>query len=175
MSVNISYVKDPKGYLKLWRIMNHEKCKDYARNWRRNHIEQARGLDRKHREKIISKWRGTTTNNGLKSSIWKRAEQLTSDILRREGFEDILHFSKMGLHGHIDFFAKHDGICAIEVTTGTDKPINRYAKELVNYLGLQQYVLFIKPDLSGYVLKRIPPSIRRPKLTLNEVEHPTQL
>jgi hypothetical protein len=44
-------------------------------------------------------------------------------------------------------------ICAIQVTTATRQPTFFKRLRLANVLGLEYYVLFIRPDLKGYVVK----------------------
>jgi hypothetical protein len=177
MSQEINYTQDPKGYMKLWRSKN----KQYAKSWRAHHLERVRAINRKHYERKNSKWRGNIVNNGLKSSMWKEAERLAPYILKQQGFENIFHLS---FHRHFDFLAKLDGVVyAFEVTTATQKRLNYQAKELAHYLGIPYYVLFIKPDMSGYRLKQVPLSVKKRmykdqigivnvKLTLSEVDNP---
>lgn len=171
----ISYAQDPKGYLKLWRSRHRKKCTDYAKNWRIRNLAHARELECKHRKKRISKWRGAIVNNGLRSSVWKEAELLTPAILKQEGFEDIFYFSQYS-HGHVDFLAKHNGIiCAFETTTSDMKPLSSSGRALTGYLGIKYYVLFIKPDLSGFQLKQVPLSAKTVKLSMQELSNPIPL
>jgi len=176
MSREISYAQDPKGYMRWWRSKHRKDCADYAKNWRIHNPTICRELDRKHREKRTSKWRGNIVNNGLKSSIWKEAEQLAPDILRQEGFEDIFHFSRDCIHGHVDFLAKRNGIVyAFETTTSDMKRLNSSGRTLTRYLDIKYYVLFIKPDLSGFQLKQVPLSVTVVKLTMKEISNPTSI
>lgn len=139
LKYNTKYLAKHKDDPQFWdrRRKNYQKCKKIR----------------------FGLWRGdiVTVNN---KHCWKMAQyDLAPKILAMEGFSDIFSFPQTlrvfkhaRVHtGHFDLLAKRDGkIYAFEVTIGDKKRLNHIAITLAQYLELKYFVLFVKPDLSGY-------------------------
>jgi hypothetical protein len=166
----IKYSQNPKEYSRLWRLRNKELCRKQAAEWRRRNPERAKASYRNHRKKLAALWRRGIVNRGLKERIWKKGEEKALDILRREGYNELIHLPGSYLHGIFDVLAKRNGlIYAFEVTTGMDKDISRSGAELARFLGVNYYVIFISPDFSRYCIKQVPLNSGRVKLALQDI------
>ena len=85
---------------------------------------------------------------------WRQAEDKALRVLTIEGFKDpvcLKHF-KHNFYFDVTAIREDLKICVFQVTTRTHTFVKRnlaYAREL----GLEFYVLYIRPRLTGYVLK----------------------
>ncbi|HVB95392.1 MAG TPA: hypothetical protein VND41_02170 [Nitrososphaerales archaeon] len=92
-----------------------------------------------------------------KSKVLKSEKLAVAHILPKEGFTDIFWYSGLYPNAFTDILARKDGhVCSINVTTFHSKSLNIPATiELTRYLGLERFVLFIKPDFSAYCLRHV--------------------
>jgi hypothetical protein len=122
---------------KLYRITHHQQDIDYHRN--KNAI-------------IRYKWsRGV---NGRET--WRQAEEEVSiQVLLSEGFIEVMSLKPFKHNFYFDIRAINNitrRVCVFQVTTRTHTDI----KQRLSYattLNLEFFVLYVRPDLTGYVLK----------------------
>jgi len=134
----------------------------YSGDWSRQNAAEYR------RRASINKIWGIT-NPSYWKKLWKLAEQQAVAILKAEGFDKIYPLSESFTYSPFDLKAEIDHfICGIQVTTATQQPTFFKRLRLANALGIEYYILFVKPNLRGYVLKngKIPGGY---KLFLNDV------
>lgn len=134
----------------------------YSGDWSRQNAAEYR------RRALINKIWGIR-NPSYWKKLWRLAEQQAVTILRAEGFDKIYPLNEGFPYSPFDLKAEKDHfICGIQVTTATTQPTFSKRLRLAKALGLEYYILFIKPNLKGYVLKdgKLPGGC---KLFLNDV------
>jgi hypothetical protein len=119
----------------------------YTGDWsRQNENEKARRA-------LINKLWGIKSPQDWKR-LWKSAEAIACSILHSEGFANVNLLTQDYPGSPFDLRAEKNGdVCAIQVTTATTQPGFYKRLRLAEVLKLGYYVLYIRPDLKGYVIK----------------------
>ena len=124
-------------------------------HYKRNEVKR-----REWRQKIQDLW-GRDGKN-----CWKKAEELAAKILEQEGYTNIVNLSKLSSQSPFDYFAIKDGkryVFQITVRTHTMKPV---AAKYADLFGLEYRTIFIKHDLTRYIIK----AGSSPHLSLKDID-----
>ena len=119
---------------------------------------------RKNRAKMRQRWGSIggdpRTDWKLKVKVSREAEEyVATKVLPAEGFSDPYWINRESEHCFLgDMLAKKDGqIYCINVTINYWKQVKATeTARILDYLGLRHIVVFVKPDLTGYVIREIP-------------------
>lgn len=139
---NCSFPVDSKEYkLESWRRI----ARNPKNRAKMNSVRQAR------RKRIQEAWgyvgglKGTWVN-----TEWEKSEEIALEILEHEGFKNP---RRLNYFRHHPFDVRADGISVFQVTMRTHIEDKRRHLRLADDLSLSYWILYIKPDFSGYVLK----------------------
>jgi hypothetical protein len=134
-----------------------KKCKnklrtEYHRKYVDKNIEHVSRYSAEFRKKMKSTW---GWGKGSETNIGNNTEREVGSRLSDYGFTDILYCNKTNRFFSGDYIATKDGKnCIIEVTSAYTHPLYRH-KIFCRRLDLDLYIIFIKPDLSTIILKKI--------------------
>jgi hypothetical protein len=119
----------------------------YTGDWsKQNENEKAR------RALINDLWGIKNPHNWKK--LWKPAEAIACSILQSEGFVNVKLLTEDYPYSPFDLRAEKNGnVYVIQVTTSTTQPGFYKRLKLAEVLKLDYYILFIRPDLKGYIIK----------------------
>lgn len=151
---------DRTKYSNFWRLTFPEKSRKMKlESFRRlsknpEWVREKNRLRRKRRAEIQERWgrvgglKGTWLNRS-----WEQSEKAALDILKNEGFDNPRRLDYFPICQFDARAEKQNKIYVFQVTSRThveDK--NRHIR-LAKDLGLEYTILYIKPDLTGYILK----------------------
>ena len=152
---------DKQGYRNFYRFTFPERVKKskissikrLSKNpdW----VRQKKMLRRKRRAEIQERWgkvgglKGTWVNRS-----WEQSEKLAVEILKNEGFKNAKRLDYFPTCSFDVRAEKQDKICVFQVTSRTHIGDKKRHAQLAKDLGLDYLILYIKPDLTGYILKR---------------------
>lgn len=151
------YKEYQREYKKKWYWEHHEEALEHCRKYREKHVDQTRQYQRDSGRKTRSAWRKNPCESyreqkelGTKVENFAKAEALPA-----LGFENILDLNAVSKMFPYDFVATKEGKDAfVEVTCDIVKKTSK-RKLLSKRLNMDLYVLFVKPDLSKYYLKKV--------------------
>jgi hypothetical protein len=157
------YKKDPKAAIasnqEYWRNTTKErkqnrleKKSQYTRNFRMAHPDAPMIYYKRNKEK----W--TDGLDCREPKIWKTAEKKAMGLVERLGYTDL--FQPDFVYFYFDMAAKKDGrIAVFQVTTLRIRNIKRKHIELANYLGLDYFLIQVRPSLDIAYVSRIDTSV----------------
>jgi len=84
------------------------------------------------------------------------AEMAACKILKEEGFQNVIWLRLLSQTFPFDIAAERNGQkFAIEVTTSIQKQGKKELWKLLDFLDLHYYILHIRPDLNGFLMKEL--------------------
>ena len=138
-----------KAYDKeAWDILNHEHIMEYSKKYQPRNND----LRRVRRQQLYEYW-------GRSGRIdWRLAEDVSIDILKQEGFEDVKCLTNHSIQVPFDIIGfKQDQGFVFQVTTRSHTYKN-WQHKLARDMRLIHKVLFISMKNNTYVLKDFSPS-----------------
>jgi hypothetical protein len=122
------------------------KTKDYYQKHRKHIIQITNEKRRLKREKLRQIWGHSSRGNGINT------EALTDQILKTEGFMDIITPPSQW-NFPVDRLAKKNGLTyAVDITTSSKKSLTKAKRNFLTYVDWRLVMLFVKPDHSAYRL-----------------------
>jgi hypothetical protein len=83
-----------------------------------------------------------------------KSEEYACEILKNEGFEEIILTRNFSAFFPCDILCKKNGEkYAVEVTLSFERKLNKRIRPLLEFFDLKPAILHIKPDFSCYYLK----------------------
>jgi len=151
---------DKAAYNRFWTKLNPERARAFKSRCYREKIKDPKYIPRQNRfrrerrEKIQKMWgivgglKGTWVNRH-----WENAEEISLRILESEGYNHPIRLNYFPTCP-FDVTAAKNGIQYVfQITMRTHcDDLKRHIK-LADDLGLKYQVVYIKPDLTGYVIK----------------------
>lgn len=141
-----------RAYIRKYYQENKKRIDESRKRYRKEHVEAERIWAQRGYQRLAKAWKGNIRI--ITREIIKKSEAVAPNILRKEGFVDIIN-----IHGKavFDYFAKRNGhMCGIDVTTAVKKELRKQHRQMAEYFGLKIFLLLIKPDFSLYRLVEIP-------------------
>jgi len=154
---SLPYPTDSPEYTRWWRQTFPEKAKEGKQSWwnslsdeKKRYYKERGNERRKERRRRIQETWGFLGGKGEK--FYRPTEDYAIKVLKREGYEGVknLNYFKQNLFDVKGI--KNSQIYVFQVTTRTHVDDAKRHRQLAGDLGLVYKILFVKPDLSGYIL-----------------------
>jgi len=156
--VKRSYAKNPEkwknNHKKYWanatedqKDKRRKKLNEYTKAFRKRDPDKPK----KYYQMLKDAWTGGIDCRDKK--IWKTAELIASDLVEGLGYKELFTSGFSGFY--FDLLAKKNNkIFAFQVTTLRTRLIKNKHIELAKYLGLEFYIIHIKPTFDyAYIMK----------------------